>query len=223
MERMKRALAAALVGVLLAPSIAWAAEEGYPRALSIEGLDCIQKLGANGDVETWCQTGEQMRLMSVDPAGAQKPMPASPPETSRPASRVEDFKWEPRPTAPSAARPARYQLANVTLQNPVVAAKELAGRDTSGGSYFGGGFALGFLLGPVGWLVGGVVAGNSDVYLPPVRSDSWSPSDAAQYAISYTSAVRSKRVGHAIGGGVAGSLLAGVIVYAIVSASDNNL
>lgn len=214
MDWTKRTMALAVVGAMVAPSLAWAAD--YPRAISIEGLDCIEKLGRDGStVETWCQTGEQMRLVSVDPTGATE----SPPASSGPTTRSEQFRWDPRPAAQP--RSSRYQLANVALQNPVRAAQTLADQDRSGGRYFGGGFALGILLGPLGWLVGGVVAGNSDVYLPPADGAAWSPSDSSQFAISYTSAIRSKRIGNAIGGGIVGTVVAGVVIYAIVSSSDS--
>lgn len=214
MIRTRQGIAVALVGAMLGPSVAWAAE--YPRQISIEGMDCIEKIGAAGELETWCQTGDQMRLMSVDPDGPSDYEAYRPPAAPLPAPGE---RWSEPDT--KRARGNRYALANYQLRSPYAAAQSAAQAHAYAGKYFGGGFAGGFFLGPLGWIIAGLTASNSDVYIPTALPPEWTPAEQNQFMFTYTSEVRSKRTTNAILGGLCGTVVAGIVIYSIASAASD--
>lgn len=213
MDALKRAMALGLVGAMVSPSLAWAAD--YPRQITIEGMSCIEKIGSRGELETWCQSGEQMRLMSVDPNGPSGYEASA--EFVR-AARLPDLesRWSVRDAPPPNDR---FSLANYQLRSPYASAQVAAQQNAHGGRYFAGGFVSGFFLGPIGWLVAGLTANNSDVYLPPSLPSDWTSSDQSHFMYTYTNEVRSKRTTNALLGGVVGTLTSVILVYSIVAAS----
>ncbi len=216
MERMKRAMAIGLLATMMSPSVAGAA--AYPRQISIEGMDCIEKIGAEGQLETWCQTGEQMQLVSVDPAG---PPARGPSGIELPPRSATQTTWSgPDPAFAPRSGAERYSLANHYLRSPYAAAQVSAQQHAHADRYFRGGFAGGFFLGPIGWLVTGLFASTSDVYIPTSLPDAWTTGDHSQFMFTYTNEVRSKRTTNAILGGICGTIVSGLLVYAIVSSSD---
>lgn len=215
MERMKRAMAIGLLATMLGPSLAWAAD--YPRSITIEGMDCIEKIGAEGEMETWCQMGDQMRLVSVDPSGPPR-WPSNPTPAPVP-SKLTVWSGQ-EPSQPHVSRAERLSLGNHQLRAPYAAAHVTAQQNAYAGRYFGGGFAAGFLLGPIGWLVAGLTASTSDVYIPSTLPAEWTPADQSQFMFTYTNEVRSRRTTNALIGGICGTVVSGLLIYAIVSSAD---
>lgn len=216
MKALKRVTALGLVGAMLGPSAAAAA--GYPRLISVEGLSCIEKLGPEGELETWCQSGDQMRLVSVDPDGppgseGSGPAPAPLPEPS--------LRWsEADPVPARQARSARFSLGDHQLRSPYAAAQVAAQQNAHAGRYFAGGFAGGFILGPLGWLIAGLTANSSDVYIPSALPSGWTPAEQSHFVYTYTSEVRSKRTSNALIGGICGTVALGLLATVIVASSD---
>lgn len=186
-------LAAAVGPVALLPSAALG-QQRYPRNVQVGGMSCMEQLGHSGKVETWCRTPDGNLTRLNDGAAA-----------SRQPSNA-DFRLQ-QPSFGSGA------------VSPFTKARMDADRYANGGGYFVGGMAWGFFLGPLGWLIGGLTASNSEV--PLLGMDSrWSGTDQAQYMMSYTSEVRSRRTTNTVVGGIVGSLTAGLLIYAIASSGD---
>lgn len=182
-----------LVAALLLPIPALAQQ--YPRTVRIGEMDCMERSSRAG-IETWCRVGSEPPFQ-VDPATG---------------LRVEQV--EPDPPDLRLAKGSQLPLAN-----PVVRATNMAAQQGGTGGHFAGGFGLGVLLGPIGWVIAGLQASNSSVTIPG-PAPGWTPEQQTQFALTYASEVRSSRTSAAIMGGVTGSLVLGAIVLLVVSGQD---
>ncbi|AKU89699.1 hypothetical protein [Vulgatibacter incomptus] len=194
-----KAIAAVVGTALLLPTAAMAAD--YPQVLEISGKECIKDLDSRGAVGIWClKFGDYVRITEAEYVRMTQTDHGS--KEAPPTLRLEI----PRSAQDSFVVPASYS-------NHVFAAQGMASADSGATRYFFGGLALG-ILGPVGWLTGGLVANSSNVELPIVPP-SWTDSDQAQFALTYATEVRSKRTTSAVIGGIVGTVVTGLVIYAI--------
>lgn len=141
-------------------------------------------------IETWCRYGDEPPFR-VNPVTGMRMDP--------PALQLTRFE-----------RPA----------NPTVAAMNLSSQNDGSGRYFAGGFGLGALLGPIGWLIAGLNASNSAVEIPP-PSPQWTPHEQTQFAMTYASEVRSSRTTASVLGGITGTIVVTTVIILLINAADD--
>ena len=141
-------------------------------------------------IETWCRKGD------APPVRIEMENESAPSLGLRPAGPAQG--WAPSPHA---------------------AATRAAARDRTGG-YFMGGFGLGVLLGPIGWLIGGMNATSSNVVIP-AADPRWTPQQQTQFAMSYANEVRKRRTNAAVLDGITGSAVLTTVALLLASGSGD--
>jgi hypothetical protein len=194
---MRSALAVLLAALLAVPTGALAADDVYPRVVRRDGRICVQTLDDNGQVEEAC------RREHVEWTGSEQRK--APPPAAR---EIADF----RPDAPP-ARPRPQERA----ADPAAVGRADAERDGAG-SYFMGGLVGGCLLGVIG-CAGVTGLGLASDPVPP-RSGTFGDTAAEMaYREAYQSEVRNKRALNAVIGGIIGTGIAALIIYAALNSA----
>jgi hypothetical protein len=199
---MRGALAVLVAVSMVVPVRAFAAEELYPRVVHRPGRVCVQSLGEGGKIEETC------RAEGADWKGTEGKKDVG---TAREVQEVMDFRPDPPPPPPR--RPVRGSDAAVAL------AQADAERDGAG-EYFAGGFLGGCLLGVVGCAgVTGIVLASDP--MPPRVGAFENPTDELIYRDTYRSEVKNRRALNAVIGGIVGTAVAAVIVYAVLTSAES--